>query len=356
MQLRTQGSADITAVDQWLDEFFRERLTAAASHGERYLRLWQELRHAARGGKRVRPALLLDSYRLLGGDPSRLSSAAIPVAGALELMHTAFLLHDDVIDRDRVRRGTPNLYGSFAASVEARLGSSTALRWGEAAAVLGGDLMLHEAQLALFTAKLEDPPRAELMALMRDCLLITAAGELDDVAFELGVAAADLPEILQMYYRKTAFYTFEAPLRAAAILAQAPPAIHAGLAEYGRRAGIAFQLRDDVLGTFGDPSLTGKSALTDLRSGKLTPLAWIARQRCADHPELNGFESTGNLDDAAAAQLRSMISSSGALEDVKAMIEQESHRAVAALSIWPIPDELRQHLEAVADQARERVR
>lgn len=343
------------AVDQWLEALFAQRLEEASTYGQQYTQLWHGLRDSARGGKRLRPGLLMDTYCLLGGDTGRLSDVVLPVAGAVELMHTAFLLHDDVIDQDFSRRGALNLKGRFTAAAEAMLTSGKARRWGDSAAILGGDLLLHESQLAVSASVLKPAIREQLLALMRQCLMITAAGELDDIAFELGLASPGLSEILTMYSRKTAFYTFEAPLLAGAILAGAAKITCTRLSAFSRAVGVAFQLRDDILGAFGDPTVTGKSVLTDLRSGKLTPLVWLACRRGAD-AELQVLLGAEDFDDIAAGKARAAIRASGAVTEIEEMIEAQVGQAITALEGDHVPEPLRRHLHAVAQSACERDR
>ncbi|MGO1424015.1 MAG: polyprenyl synthetase family protein, partial [Brachybacterium sp.] len=241
---------------------------------------------AADGGKRFRPGLLLSTHQALGGvrEP-----AAVQVAAALELLHTAFVVQDDVIDGDQVRRGVPSLPGGIAADARRQgAGASEAQRLGEAAGILAGDLGLIAAMRAITRCEAPAPVVERLLDLFESTLHATAAGELADVRLQLGPADGPvvLREALAVAELKTALYSFQLPLRAGALLADASPEVLAALDEIGSLLGIGFQLFDDLLGVFGDERRTGKSALGDLREGKRTALiahasttdAWPALQ------------------------------------------------------------------------------
>lgn len=269
---RIAGDLPVEAV---LDGFLEEGSHHAEGLGAEYERLWSDLGMVTAGGKRFRPALLLGAHRAYGG--TDLSSAA-QVAAAVELLHTAFVIHDDVIDGDHTRRGRPNLSG--AAGHRARAAGADHARarsYGDTAGILGGDLALVGAVRAV--AECGAPPAVVhgLLDLLDAAVHASAAGELTDVALSTGLGGTSLGEVLTMAELKTAVYSFVLPLQAGAVLAGAPEAVLTPLAEVGRSVGIAFQLQDDLVGVFGDEEQSGKSRLTDLRQGRQTPLIAHAR-------------------------------------------------------------------------------
>lgn len=239
----------VAAVATRMADFFESKEALGGRYGARYAELWAAARHSSEGGKKFRPALVVNSYQSLGGDRQ---DDVVVVATAFELLHTAFLLHDDVIDGDTVRRGRLNLAGALSASAS-RAGAreSAAARWGEAAAILAGDLLLHAAQAQIARLNTSEVTRSALLDLLDECLFVTAAGELADVAFSTGTESPGFSDVLSMTGWKTARYSFQAPLQAGAVLAGASGAILTALGEYGDHIGLAFQLRDDILGVFG---------------------------------------------------------------------------------------------------------
>jgi geranylgeranyl diphosphate synthase type II len=237
--------------------------------------LWGSLVRATEGGKRFRPALLAMAYSALGGTDDE---AAATAGAAVELLHTAFVVHDDVIDDDEVRRGRLNVNGWHAALARRRGARPDAAdHYGRTAAILVGDLALAAAVRAVATCPMSRDTVDRMLELFDHALHTTAAGELADVRLALRTEDATLIDALTMEEHKTAVYSFSLPLQAAAILAGADQHVVDRLGEAGRMLGIAFQLVDDVLGVFGDPATTGKSAVGDLREGKQTPLIAHAR-------------------------------------------------------------------------------
>ncbi|HEY2557533.1 MAG TPA: polyprenyl synthetase family protein, partial [Diaminobutyricibacter sp.] len=292
------------------------------------------------------------AHQGLGGSDA---AAAIELAVAFELLHTGFLLHDDVIDGDEVRRGVPNLVGEFRADARRRaISEARAAQWGSTAAILAGDLLIHYAQSLVARLDVDHATRVALLDVLDDGLFVTAGGELADVAYSVGMSDARLTDVLAMTERKTAAYSFEAPLIAGAVLAEADHACTRALAEYGRRLGVAFQLGDDLLGTFGAEDVTGKSVIGDLRQGKETPIIAYARgtDEWAMIDLLLGRPDLGH-DDAAA--LRAALERCGARAFVESLVADYVREAVAALDVPAVPSGLASQLGLFADTCIGRV-
>lgn len=345
-------AAGLAAVDERLDAFFDDAAHRADAHGPAYRRLWEAARDAAAGGKRVRPRLVLAVHRAYGGADL---DAAVATAAAFELLHTAFLMHDDVIDHDDVRRGLPNVTGRFAAEARAQ-GAETgrAQEYGEASAILAGDLLISAAHRMIAALDLPPDRREALLDLVDECVFLAAAGEHADVRFALGAAPA-ATEILAMIENKTACYSFSAPLRAGAILAGADKSEVGHLGEIGRDLGVAFQLRDDVLGVYGERARTGKSTLGDLREGKETLLIAYARAD-ASWPAVADRFGAADLDEAGADVLRATIAASGARARVEALVEERCGSAVEQIERAALPVDLGHELTTIARECAERDR
>ena len=204
-----------------------------------------------------------------GGSPD----AAAEVGAAVELLHTAFVIHDDVIDDDHVRRGRPNVSGTFralagidGADPEVAAGYGLDRRDPGRRPRPGGCGPRRRAE------RRPAPVVGRLLDLFDTALHRTASGELADVRHSLDLAPATLAQSLEMEAQKTSAYSFALPLQAGAVLAGADATTTTRLGEAGRAMGIAFQLADDLIGVFGDPARSGKSATCDLRTRKQTPL------------------------------------------------------------------------------------
>ncbi|MEO5535068.1 MAG: polyprenyl synthetase family protein [Pseudolysinimonas sp.] len=333
-------------VDAVLARLFSLARKRAEPLGPTYVELWRQIEASTTGGKRFRPRMVFAAYGALGGTDYE---AAANVGAAFELLHTALCLHDDVIDHDFARRGTPNVAGVYrdealAAGVEL----SAAEHHGSSAAVIAGDLALFNAYRLIDRSGVSDDVRARLLEVMDDALFASAAGELIDIDFALKPEDPHVDDILTMERLKTAVYSFEGPLQAGAILAGAAEEIIETLGEFGRDIGIAYQLVDDVLGVFGAEAETGKTTIGDLREGKRTVLiAYAAAARGWD--ELAPLFGDPSLTDADAARLRTHLVDSGARTFGEGLARYYANRAVTRLVESHIPERLRAELHPVAD-------
>lgn len=290
-------------------------------------------RLVAAGGKRLRPAFVWWGHRAAG---AAADDGVLVAAAAVELLHTFALLHDDVMDRSLHRRGRPAAHVALA-GLHRRHGLAGDDQWfGISAALLAGDLGFVWADQLFDTTPL--PPAAveagrRVFTLLRTEVI---AGQYLDLrlAHDEG---GDEEAARRVALLKSARYTVTRPLLLGAALAGAEPhpaPSTAALAAYGDALGLAFQMRDDVLGLFGDPAATGKDAIDDLREGKRTLLVLRALRLTggADHRFLRGALGDPDLDPAGAARCRAIVASSGALASVEALIEAERARAVDAVA------------------------
>lgn len=342
---------DLQSVESELTAFFHARERDAAAYGEEYIRLWQAVGESAGGGKRLRPRLVLSAFHGLagfGGREAEARSAAVQTALAFELLHSAFLLHDDVIDGDTVRRGRPNVAGEFSADALFRgAGFPRARLWGESAAILAGDLLLHAAAQRVARLRVGEATRSRLLDLVDRSVFVTAAGELADVGLATGMSANGLPDVLAMTAYKTAEYSVSGPLAAGALLAGADDEVVELLARYGRLVGVAFQLGDDLLGVYGDESVTGKTAVGDLRQGKETTLIAFARGT-ALWPDLEPLFGRDDLGPDDTAELAAGLERCGARVFAERLLADHVAAAVAALDTPLLPSALSATLTGVA--------
>ncbi|WP_050722670.1 polyprenyl synthetase family protein [Microbacterium sp. GCS4] len=298
-----------------IEEALRRRFTHHGDHAERYgaefAALWRAAADHSLGGKLVRPRLLLDIHRALTDDTEADPPlAAIDVAAHIELLHYAFLLHDDVIDGDLTRRRRPNLIGSLAASAPSAT-EDGALHWARSSAILMGDLLLTAAVMGFARADVPEQVRLGLLELMEQTILETVAGEHTDVALSHGIVAPELDTVLSMSVYKTATYSFSLPLRAAALLAGASPHAERTLTSVGRHIGLAYQLQDDLLCVFGDHRAHGKDAFSDLREGKETAIIAYARSTAA-WPRIARRFGASDLSLQEAGEIRDLLRECGA--------------------------------------------
>lgn len=308
-------------VDAAIEEAVAGVVVRAARLGPGFGALGDALARATRGGKRFRPALVAASFRSFGGDPDA-TPGLYPVAAAFELLHTAFVVHDDVIDHDTERRGVPNVAGEFRERARSRgADAAGAALLGDAAGILAGDLLLHEALRLVAFADVDPVARERLYALVDEAVYVSAAGELADV--ENSVAAPDtMPEdVFDTAFNKTAVYSFRAPLQAGAVLAGASDTAIEVLATAGGRLGLAFQLVDDLIGAFGTAAQAGRESGGDLRESKRTPLVALASET-PSWSRVSDALAVAHTGPIAVREAQVALEESGAPLRLRAFIEQ----------------------------------
>jgi geranylgeranyl diphosphate synthase type I len=284
-----------------------------------------------RGGKRLRPAFVHWGHAATGAEPDERVMAA---AAAVELLHTFALIHDDVMDRSATRRNGPSTHVALEHACPAS-SPADAARFGTNAAVLAGDLahlwadeLLDEAGTGADAAR----ARARFHQLRTEVI----AGQYLDLRLAHRPHATEV-EARQVAFLKTARYTVTRPLQLGAALGGGSDRLDAALEAYGDATGLAFQLRDDVLGLFGDPSTTGKSRLDDLREGKRTLLVLRALALGDEGQRAAIAAALGNPDlaEEAAARCREAVVASGALASIEALIADRYGAALAAVTEVP---------------------
>lgn len=299
-----------------LEAFFAERSRDAMRFGAQFERLWELARENSLGGKLLRPRMLLEVFDTLRPDGIGWRTA-VELSVAVELLHLAFLLHDDVIDGDLLRRGHPNLVGTLVED-------HGDLNWAHSSAILMGDLLTSASHLRFARIDTTREVRQRVLDHLERIVTETVAGEHADVGLSVGVIEPDIATVVDMTTWKTAAYTCELPLRLAAILAGAPPALEETLAAIGRRLGLVYQLQDDLLSTFGEASLHGKDRWSDLREGKQTALVAHARGS-AQWGRIEPLLGTHELTEEEALQIVALLEECGARRFVEDLVEEQLH-------------------------------
>jgi geranylgeranyl diphosphate synthase, type I len=287
------------------------------------------------GGKRLRPVFAYWGWRAAGGTDCEELLAAVT---SLELLQACALIHDDVMDDSDTRRGLPSVHRRFAAAHDDAQWRGSASAFGHGAAILLGDLCLAWTDELYFSSGLPGEMLLRAKPVLDEMRTELVAGQYLDL-LEQASGSGSLERALQIARYKAAKYTIERPLHLGATLAGADDVLLATFSEYGLPLGEAFQLRDDVLGVFGDPAETGKPAGDDLREGKRTALIAMtcelatSTQRRVIEEHLGDRELTAE----GVEQLRAVIVDSGALQQVEQLITELADRASAALATVPAP-------------------
>lgn len=344
MQAITTGRPDAATVSS-----FRELLEPFRRHFDDRLAAWIAARPqqdaltgavgrlAAAGGKRLRPALVWFAWRACGGteEDTAGTGAVASLARAVELLHTYLLIHDDIMDHAATRRGEPTAHVEFARRmVDAGL-EGDAADFGRTAAILAGDLA-HAWAHELVDAACRELPAARRGAVERTFAAAcqeVIAGQYQEIvtALRRDASEEELERVLQL---KSGRYSVQRPVELGALAAGAGGALLDALSRYGAALGEAFQLQDDVLGTFGDSRATGKPVVSDLAEGKFTFLVYHALESAPPEraDELRAALGDPELGPEQAARLRAIIEESGALERVRRRIGERLDVAREALA------------------------
>ncbi len=304
------------------------------------------------GGKRLRPAFCYWGWRGAGGDDC---DEIIAAATSLELLQACALIHDDVMDGSDTRRGRPAVHRGFAALHRGAGWLGDPETFGTSAAILLGDLCLIWADQLLNTCGLPAAALRRAAPTYDEMRVELMAGQYLDL-LEQALGGRDIDRALRVARYKSAKYTIERPLHLGGVLAEASPAILATYTAYGLPLGEAFQLRDDVLGVFGDPSVTGKPAGDDLREGKRTALVAMALERATPDQASVVRRHLGDphLDERGVAALREVIDGTGALQEVESLIARRTDEARAALAAGNLDGAANQVLGALISAATTR--
>jgi geranylgeranyl diphosphate synthase type I len=294
------------------------------------------------GGKRLRPAFCFWGFVGAGGDPT--DELVIDAGAALELLHAFALFHDDVMDGSLTRRGEPTTNAKFEASHGADKLAGESRRFGDGVAILVGDLAY------VYSDQLMRNASPQAWTIWNELRIELNFGQyLDMLGSALNERRREKAERICRY--KSGKYTIERPLHLGALLA-APTRddLIPVLSTYGLPLGDAFQMRDDVLGAFGDTAITGKPVGDDLREGKPTPLMAIASAR-ANAAQLKELQLVGNQDltPEQIARVQEVIRETGALDELETVITRLTDEAIAAVQNVPFAQSVRDELITLAE-------
>ena len=324
-------SAFRAAVDSELEAFIDQRAGELAALSSKATPLAEVLAPMLAGGKRLRPMFAAAGCAAAGGDP--LSPAFVKAAASLELVQISALVHDDLIDGSDTRRGLPSAHREFERRHRLDALAGSAEGFGEAAAVLLGDLCLAWASQLFHSAALPTADHRTATLAFDSMLTEVTAGQYLDL-WEQQQLSPEFKDIMRVLELKTAKYTVERPLHIGVAAAGGAAGLAVALSDYGVPLGVAFQLRDDLLGVFGDPQVTGKPAGDDIREGKQTALVAIARARADESQRavLSAALGERELGDRELAEVRELLVQTGAVAAIEELIAEQLRLVDAALA------------------------
>ena len=331
-QLRTQWPARLAAVHTGVQKIATSlRKQAAAEPEDVQVSVRHSLDLLERGGKRTRGVLCGIGYELFGGQDSSVVSS---VAGAIEAIHAYLLIMDDIADNASVRRGAPAVHVALGDYFTAR-NRPHAIKLGVDMAQGAALMLYHAAQTQLLDVPAAPSRILQAIDLLNDHLGRTWAGQLADIN-AASHHAVPIKDILRIATYKTSYYSYILPLQLGAVVAGAPKKDLPVLADFGVPAGLAFQLRDDLIGVFGDPAVTGKPA-HDIAEGKHTFLMATALRMAsdADKKVLHTALGDAGLTPEDLARCQKIMVDCGAVAATEAAIEAYISQADDVLAVCP---------------------
>jgi len=318
-------------IDLTLEKYFDGKIKQAGEidiTAEEAVRMIKDYTMA--GGKRIRPAVLYYAYLACGGKEEE---KIIEASMSVELLHSFLLIHDDVIDRDATRHGVETMHEKFKAVARKYDVAKDINHFGNSMAMIAGDMTAAMACDIIFNGKFGSDEIVRALRKLQDIVFVTIPGEMLDVIMEYSGRATE-EEVLKMYEGKTARYTFEGPMHLGCMLAGGDEENLKKFSDYSLPLGIAFQIRDDIIGIFGNEKKIGKPVGSDVIEGKQTLLV-VKALEIGNKDQKNLIKKYLGKKDLSEAELdkfRSVIKESGALEYSQNLSEKMVAEALEALS------------------------
>jgi geranylgeranyl diphosphate synthase type II len=335
-------------VESILSDYCQKNIKDASRVGDGYIQLWKEIRYLIEaGGKRIRPYLVCLTYGAYGGSDE---DNILQIACSWELLHTFMLIHDDIIDRDTVRHNKLNIAGKYQGKYK-KLIDKDSEHYSLSAALLAGDLLLSSSYDIVNKSSFSDDIKVAVQAELHAALFSEGGGELLDVESVLYSIQSSDPISIAQY--KTAAYSFQSPLVCGARVAGASEDEVRKLDSIGLEVGVSFQLRDDILGVFGEEDKTGKSNRSDIYEKKRTllvveALKQLSATKANRLEELYGINRPISSDEVE--EVVDLIKESGATTIVETQITDRTKRAREIIDSLAVRDEFKAEIIKLIDK------
>ena len=335
-------------IDPEIEKFLESAIKEASNES---LLITNALRHVKKmvlsGGKRLRPAFMLYGYLAAGG---KSRAKIIKTAVSIELIHAFLLIHDDIMDKDNKRHNVDTVHFKYRKIGEKLFPKTDAKHFGDSMGIIVGDMVAALGGQIIFNSKFAPKDVMKALYKLQSIVSMTVVGQAQDIYIEYKGKASE-KEILKMYENKTAKYTVEGPLHLGAILGGANKKLLDSLTSLSIPLGIAFQIQDDILGTFGDEKKLGKPVGSDISEGKQTILVSKAL-KVANSPQkqiISQFLGKENLSKEDIEKFRDVIIDTGALAYAKEMAKNYIVEGKKEIEKSGIEGETRDFLVGIAD-------
>lgn len=317
-------------LEPFLKDYFKRKIRQAEKNNplaKEAVRIIADFTLAS--GKRIRPALVYYGYLAAGGkDGKNILEASM----GIELIHSFLLIHDDIIDRDEKRHGIPTVHSQYRKIGQRISPQKDSAHFGNSMAIISGDIAAAMANEIIFNAKFAPEIIIKALDKLQDIVYVTIPGEMMDVVLENRGHATE-KEILSMFENKTSRYTFEGPLHLGSILAGGGDKLLDSFTKYSLPLGKAFQIRDDILGIFGDEKELGKPVGSDVVEGKQTLLLIKALEKGSKDQKnkLKKYLNKKDLSKKELEEFRKIIKETGSLEYCQNLAKNFVNESLLAL-------------------------
>ncbi len=335
-------------IELFLSGFFRTRAAGLAAINAWGADFTKRIRPFVFGGKMIRGGLILIAHDRFGG---KAGTDAVKTAAAMELFHSAFLIHDDIMDDDPLRRGKPSIHIQYGA-LAGKKGLADAPGFGRAAALCAGDMLIFMGLEILASLKSPAAVKARVLALFGRELAHVGPAQVQDVYSGKTRRAVSLEDIFRLYTFKTARYTYSLPLSAGALLAGAGQGALRALENIGLDLGLVFQIKDDELGQFGSASATGKPVGSDVGEGKKTLYYLYLNRACG--PKAAALYGKRRPTSKEIARLNALLRAEKIPERIERDIRRISGRCARRIRAAALPAGLKAALGGLLAMSLER--
>lgn len=340
-------------IKQRLEIFFKDKIKEFKKISPLAEQMIKEIRDfVMRGGKRIRPILLYYGYLAAGGKNKKV---ILDAAISIELIHNYLLIHDDIIDNDKVRRHKPTFHYQYQSIYHQVLKDAHHL--GIGAGIIAGDLLSTFGYKLLTQSNFQQSAKIKALDVLNQAMINVEVGQILDVFLGLETRLTE-DEILKILEYKTARYSIEGPLFIGAILAEANQKTLKILHQYAIPLGIAFQIQDDILGMFGDENKTGKLVGADIKEGKPNLLIFKAQKQANPKQKKILIEALGNpnLTKMQLEKVKTIIIKTGSLQYSQNLAQKLVAQSKGILKKAHFPKEVKQSLISIADYIIQRER
>jgi geranylgeranyl diphosphate synthase type I len=342
------------AIEEYLDEFFTTKKQELSRINRWGRDLMERLAEFTTGGKMIRGSMLIFAYRMF---VEAVPHWLVQTAAALELLHSSLLIHDDIMDRDTLRRGRKTVFIQYREIAQAeRLTDPT--HFGQCLGICAGDVGFHLAFEMISCSEAPQDVRMSILSLWSQELVSVGLAQMQDMYFSAGPRRVGESDILHMYQYKTARYTFSLPLMSGALAAGQNPSVVEQLSQLGENLGIIFQIKDDELGLFGVQQDTGKRVGSDIKEKKKTLFAFYLSE--IKDPETRKKVLTilqkQDISSSEIHALRSIAEESGVMHRIAEKHQQLMTLAKDQIQKLPVSTQSKDMLRAILAYNLERRR